>query len=187
MPSVVQIANLALAEIGETAISAMTEANPRARNCNQFYEMARDTVIRELKPASCTARTVLAPTATAPDFGYAYEFQIPSDCKFLIEVQPKDQPWKLEGRSILSDETELDIIYCLMETDPAQFDDGTVQAIAMRLAWHISKPLTASVTQHDEAWKAYKRALASARADSQAESGSESTDGDFSWLSARTR
>jgi len=67
MSSVVDICNLALSHIGDTAnISSLTETSVQAQLCSRFYDMARKSTL-ELNPWSfATTRQKLAPLASNP-------------------------------------------------------------------------------------------------------------------------
>ena len=78
MPSVVDIANQALNIIGANTISALDENSKPAVVINQRYDSIRDSVFRE-HPWNCLmARSTLARDTAAPDFGYTYQYTLPT-------------------------------------------------------------------------------------------------------------
>lgn len=183
--SKIDICNLALDHLGVGSIQVLTENNPRAEACDRHYATARDTVLRALKPPCCQERQAdLAQLTADPAFGYTYAFQLPSDCIFVLETQDPDIYYSIEGRKLLSDDAEIHIRYIARSDDPTQYDEGTVQAIAALLAWHIAETLTGSVARKREMRAIYRDALAEARGDAHQESGPEDREEHFSWLEA---
>ena len=84
MNSVVEIANAALLRIGAGLILDLDEDAKAARLCRQLYGPVRDAVLRA-HPWNCAlCRCDLARLATAPVFGFAHQYQLPSDCLRVI-------------------------------------------------------------------------------------------------------
>ena len=69
MSSVVQICNIALSNIGEQRITALTDNNERARLCNLRYDDVRDAVLRSYPFKVAVQRVELALSADAPAWG----------------------------------------------------------------------------------------------------------------------
>ncbi len=62
----------------------------------------------------------LTKLATAPDFGYDAQYQLPADCLRVVEVYDTKLPWVVEGRVLLSSEsTPVYIRYVKREEDTA--------------------------------------------------------------------
>lgn len=92
MASEVDICNLALAHLGDTATVASInppEGSAQAEHCSRFYPIARDTLLemhnwgfasRRIQPAQLTS--------TWPEWQYAY--QVPSDIINMVSVLPPD-------------------------------------------------------------------------------------------------
>jgi len=85
-----QIANLALAHLGEREISDIAGTAVNETRCALFYPQARDSLLREhdwnfaTKRATLTATTVDVTDVTQ----WAYGYQKPSDCVKIIAVYP---------------------------------------------------------------------------------------------------
>lgn len=92
MASEVDICNLALAHLGDTATVASInppEGSAQAEHCSRFYPIARDTLLemhnwnfasRRIEPAQLES--------TWPEYKYAY--QVPSDIINMVSVLPPD-------------------------------------------------------------------------------------------------
>ena len=79
MPSVVDICNNALIDLGASAISSLTEDSKAARLCNQRFDSIRDTVFR-FHPWNCLVkRASLAADTDTPAFEYSYQYTLPTD------------------------------------------------------------------------------------------------------------
>ena len=184
MGGIVDICNRALTKIGEDRIIAITDNSKQAKACNHAYEFVRDSVLR-MHPWNCTVtRVQLAPLVTTPAFTYTYEYQIPSDCLKVLEVDTT-YPWVVEGRKILTDEgTVLKVRYQKRETDPNQYDALLFEAIASKLAYELAEPLTQSNSKKDAALKDLTLVMESARFHD-AQEGSPSTFKEDDWVNVR--
>ena len=79
MPSVVDICNEALDLLGAATITALTQNSKEARLCNRNYELVRDSVLRAHPWNTAVTRKNLPQDATAPDFGFTYQYTLPTD------------------------------------------------------------------------------------------------------------
>ena len=162
MPSTVDIANYALNNLGASNISSLTENSKVARIVNQRYEAVRDAVFRA-HPWNCLIRRVqLAQDATAPAFGYANQYTLPTDpyCLRVLEFSngtlsyPQDNitnnsggpVFVIEGRKLLTDEAVARIKYIGRVTDPQQYDASLVEALAAKLSAEICYAITGSTS-----------------------------------------
>lgn len=92
MASVVDICNLALGHLGDTA--SVTSIDPpegsaQAEHCARFYPIARDTLLEMHNWNFASRRIVPAQlTSTWPEWKYAY--QVPSDVINIVSILPPD-------------------------------------------------------------------------------------------------
>lgn len=185
MASVVDICNRALSRIGASRITSITDAVKPAKACNSAYNIVRDEVIRA-HPWNCTVtRASLAPLSTDPAYEYSYQYQLPSDCLRLLEVDNNGYDFVVEGRKILTDYgTALNIKYQKQETDPQQYDSLLVSVISARLAWEICEELTQSRTKTADKRDEYQQILMAAKmVDAQEQSPSTFEEDD--WINVR--
>ena len=146
MTSAVDIANSALNNIGASTINSLTEDSVAARIVNQRYVFVRDAVFRS-HPWNCLVRRAsLAQNSTAPTWGYTYAFNLPTDpyCLRVLRLEKLDLDYKVEGRTIVSDEQTMKIKFIARVTDPNEYDTLLVESIAARLAADICYGITNS-------------------------------------------
>lgn len=188
MPSVVDIANMALSRIGNSQrIDALTEASAQAEQCSLFYEPARDMVLRDYPWAFATGFVSLAQVATNPDQQYAYAYSMPTDCLFARRIVNDVFPvgyWPFpdcierpriprigfqvingsSGRLIVTSISPASLEYTIKVESPELFDPLFVSALAWKLAAQIAPALAkdAGISQNCEAM--YRSEIASAAA-----------------------
>lgn len=95
MASEVDIANLALARLGDDAtVSELDppEGSTQAENCATFYPIARDSLLEMHNWKFATTRIALASVDLPSNPGWLYAYQEPSDCIQLLAVLPPDAP-----------------------------------------------------------------------------------------------
>lgn len=172
MASDVQIANRALSKLGDKTIVSLTEDSNSARAVNECYVIVRQNEIRRHPWHFAKKRALLAASATAPTFDFSYAYPLPADCLRVLMPHPESDSvqydgkvdWKIEGRSILSDQAgPLKITYLADVTDPEQFDAAFVDTFAARLAAEVSMRLTGSAEKRKLALEEYRMSLLEAR------------------------
>lgn len=188
MPSKVDIGNRALSKLGENlTITSFSDGTPPANAISANFDMVRDDVLRD-HPWNCLmTRAQLAPETETPAWGFDYQYQLPSDCLRVVEVEAlTSQPkWRVEGRKILTDDGPvLNIVYLKREEDPNEYDSQLVEALATRLALELCETFTQSNTKKDYLYMAYNDVLRQARR-SDAQEGTPTVMLEDSWLSAR--
>lgn len=136
----------------------MDDATRESDACKNSYDRSRRAVLRS-HPWNCAVtRVILAPLSTVPAFGFSHQFQLPSDCLRLIDLdEGEDQDFKIEGKTILSDETSLDVRYIRDVTISSDMDVLLAEAIACYIAWDISYAVTQSNDVRDEMWTAFQK------------------------------
>lgn len=157
MPSVVDICNHAMDLLGAATITSLTENSKEARLCNRNFDKLRDDVFRSHPWNTAITRATLAKDSTAPAFGFANQFTLPTDpyCLRVLslwntsvnnEVAAYDSNvmYKIEGRKILSNEGSCSITYIARITDTEQYDSLLSSAIAHRLASETAYAITGS-------------------------------------------
>lgn len=160
------VCNSALVKVGAERISDISEENKRAKVLSAIYETTRDYVLRAHPWHFATKRVILAPTATTPDFGYQYEYDIPSDCLKVRDCQVycrEDIDFKVEGGKIRTDWSEINVLYTFRQDDESEWDSCFAEAMAWSLATQIAYNLTQSVTLSQQCESKYKSMLAEAR------------------------
>ena len=165
MASAVDICNSALNNIGASNIISLTENSRAARVCNQRYEFVRDAVFRA-HPWNCLiTRASLAADEATPSFEFDYFHTLPTDpyCLRVMRPEDPDTVFRVEGRKIASSTTPFPLIYVARVTDPNEYDQLLIEAIAARLAADVSYALVNSAVLTSNLFGLYERKLGEAR------------------------
>lgn len=145
-----EICNLALGRLGAGRIMALSEESQAARNCALFYEQTRDEVLRDHPWNFAAARETLVALVDSPIFGWEYAYQLPTDFIRLLflneyEAESIKTKWAIEGRRLLTDETEAQIRYTRKVTNASDFDALFIETLSLKLAAKLAMPLTKSI------------------------------------------
>tara|TARA_R100001082_G_scaffold106113_1_gene78721 strand:- start:2379 stop:2975 length:597 start_codon:yes stop_codon:yes gene_type:complete len=176
MASVVDLCNRALDLLGAANITSLTENSKEARLCNGNFDDVRDAVLRSHPWNVAVTRKNLAQDTTAPDFGFTYQFTLPSD-PFCLRVlsfwnsnvnneqaaYDSNVMFKIEGRKILSNEGTCNIIYIGRLEDTEQYDSLLNKAISARLASEIAYGITGSNSVSQAMFGVYESRLKEAK------------------------
>ena len=181
--SVVQIVNNALVKIGANAILTLTEDTEAARAANLVYDQIRDACIRDHVWNFAVNRVELAQNSTAPAFGFSYQYNLPSDCLRVLQMDDMSTLYKIEGGKLLTDDGTAKILYLARVEDVNLFDAMFIEAYSLRLAADIAYDITASQTVAGNAETKYAAKLQQARLIDAQESLSAS---EQTWLDARS-
>ena len=163
MASVVDICNTALNQLGASTILTLTEDSKNARLCNARYTQIRDAVFRS-HPFNCLQKRVeLSSSTTTPAWGYSFQYDLPGDCLRLLRILDYDSDHKVEGRSILSNNSSMKILYISRITDPNQYDELLRETISAALAADIAYAITSNNTTQQNMIALYQDKLRDAR------------------------
>lgn len=153
MASDIDIANLALARLGDTAnVSSLNppDGSAQAEHCARFYPFARNTLLELHDWGFATRRAVLALTGeNVGDWAFAYA--LPSDALRVIDILPPSagddsaQDYAIEAsadsRLILTDQEGAVVRYVGLVTDTTRFSPLFVEALSWLLASNLAGPL----------------------------------------------
>lgn len=177
MASSVEIANSALTKLGEKRIMSLEDNVKGAREINAIFELRRDKLLRTFNWSFAMKREQLNALADAPSWGYALQYQFPSDCLRMVQINdvwvipsasdfvggPDAEPYQIEGRRILTDWTApLKVRYIRRVTNPGEFDAAFVEAFAYDLAHEICESITQSSTKKESMALGRKNEIADA-------------------------
>lgn len=184
--SQVERSNAALSAIGARRITALTEDSKEARICNARFDAVRDALLRAHPWNFAMARASQPALSATPAWGWARQFQLPTDCLRMWAAQNlKDEEWTVEGRVVLTDAgAPLNIRYIRRADNPADWDAGFAEAFSARLAAEISADIVDETTTTERMWTLYRDKLAEARR-ADAQEGSAEEHPESAWLEAR--
>lgn len=172
-----QIANMALISLGCKTITAFDDGSTEAQAVSTCYDIIRNGLLRCHNWSFATRRATLS-RATAPAFGYAYAYDLPPYCVKVIEATFPDNstaswnfdigmmgaavPFRIEERTILTDESAVNIQYVAGDVTPDGYDVLFTPVLVARLAAELAYPLTQSTTKEDMCWKKFMQLLSQA-------------------------
>jgi|TARA_B100000282_G_C31689327_1_gene470708 hypothetical protein len=163
MASIVDINNAALNQLGASTILSLTEDSKNARICNARYTQIRDAVFRS-HPWNCLQKRLeLSSSTTTPAWGYSFQYDLPGDCLRLLRILDYDSDHKVEGRSILSNNSSMKILYVSRVTDPNQYDELLRETLAAAIAADIAYAITSNNTTQQNMINLYQNKLRDAR------------------------
>ncbi len=131
------IANMALFRLNTNPlVNYETQTGLAASLCREFMQRAVNDVLVRHHWSCAKARQRLAHLAEAPEGqDWQYQFQLPANprCLKIRKTEP-DSPWERIGNMLLSNESELVLIFTKEITDATELDDELDTPISLRLA-----------------------------------------------------
>jgi hypothetical protein len=180
MNTKLEMCNAALVLAGEKPLLTLAgnESDPRILTINAFWDFTVEEVLRDHSWNCGYTRKKIAQDPTIPDFGYAYRYKLPNDCLRVIKINNDlSAVWKIEGRYLLTDETDCQIEYIRRIENEAEFDAMLKEAIYTKLAYKIAKKITgANESVAINLYKMYQNVIAEARVTDFKESSLEAID-----------
>ena len=163
MASVIQICNSALNQLGASSITALTENSKNARLCNERYETIRDAVFRS-HPWNCLIKRVqLAKDTDTPAWGFSFQYTLPADCLRVLQIKDYNLDYKIEGRKLLINESEVYLIYSAQITDVNELDVLLRETISAGLASDVAYNITSNLQVSKLMAEKYQAKLSEAR------------------------
>ena len=159
----VSICNSALLKLGANRINTLNDDTKAARLCQEQYPKLRDAALIA-HPWNFAIKRVfpLSKLVTTPAFGYDNEFQLPVDClrvlaldtdeftggssQYHSSVGPHHHGYKIEGRKLLTDLTEVGILYIFQEINTGNYSPSFAEYLAWKMAEDLSYSLVQSNT-----------------------------------------
>ncbi len=157
------VCNLALGRLGEKRIMDMDEATTAGRACHLHFDTVRDTVLRSHRWNFAQKRAVLSKLVAAPAFGWASQFTLPADCLRVLEVNNSEfeflqgNRWEVEGRVLLSQDDEAELVYTARVIDSSLWDSLFVEALATYLAMRLSETIRGDTSRTQELMEEFAR------------------------------
>jgi len=149
MASKTEICNRALEWLGKDPVTSIDSDQEPAKALRRVYDETRRSLL-ECHPWSFAVKRAAIPaSATAPTWGYANGFPLPSDFlrlltvengpQFALEADPSGTQWIVTDAS-----APLNIKYIYDVTDTGRYPATFVDAFAARLAFDICEDVTGS-------------------------------------------
>jgi len=151
----IDVVNLALIELGDRTINALSEDNKRAKTMNAIYVGTRDEVLRLCPWTFARTRLSISADASNPLWGYGNRYALPADFLYMISVENLED-YTIEDGYIHANstsgvaDTSLNVKYIKRVTDMSKADSLFVQALAAKLAFKACDRITQSNTKKDQ-------------------------------------
>lgn len=194
----VQICNLALAALGGSAqIGSLSDPTAEARKCSLLFDTTFRAFLRDIEWQDASARKELTAQATAPLFGFSYQYLYPTDAVKINRVVPTSDElndgwaWQL-GRNesnqlvILTDAGSPIYVEYTKKILAEQLDDLQVRAFKYLLASELALAIRNDQRKADAMLSYYKLALADAMGENDTERSPSTLSGNY-WNTARQR
>ena len=161
MNSKVQIVNQALVVLGEAPLDIFPNGSKYSTIAATLWDSSLDAVLRSHPWNFAVKREILPELADPPKYDYSAAFNLPTDCLRILDVETDD--YRVEGRTILADESSLSIRYIARIVDVTVYDSLFIEALSTYLAWRMAYSITKSEAVRDANWNAYKEIMGLAR------------------------
>lgn len=202
----VEIANSALTKVGADRIIDLDDDNKLAKVCKERLPKLRKALLRAHPWNFAIKRIELAASVNTPVFEWDYEYPLPSDCLRVLKtnhmlpfastgdfetgrsplgVFGTSSEWKVEGRSILSNDSTMKIMYISDEDDVTKWDDLFAEVLALYLASDIAYFISGSVSLAERIRLEFREELAQARSFDGQEGLSDNQIVASDWISSR--
>lgn len=167
MPTRTDIANQALSRLGEPRISDFGDNTPNAITIRLHYETVRDSLLRAHPWNFATSRATLTQLSATPEFGWAYQYQLPSDWVRLstlngMEAKEAEALYTVEKGVLLTDVSTAKVTYVGEVEDPNQFDALFTEVLILKLAAAIALDVTHSQSKRDDMLQAAREMMGEA-------------------------
>lgn len=174
MAGLLEIYNTALYRVKETPLVSVTDTTRAAVAVARSYDIQRPALLRRYRWQFALTRTMLAPLASDPPFGWKYWFQLPADFLTAVSVSPHAETskwtltadpgsYRIEGNRVLADTDTIYLLYVRDEDDPSKFDPLFVDTLAWAVAADLALALAADRELHTACMQNMERTLLAAR------------------------
>jgi len=178
------ICNSALFKLGANRILSLNDDTVEGRACKEQYPKIKRAFLRSHPWNFATKRMVFGQSPSSPVYEFDYQYLWPNDCLRVLGMEgEKTFPWKVEGRTIVTNNPEGYTKY-ISDVHEGLFDDTALEALATALAFDLCIPLTQSGTLKESLNRDYKEKLRDARVFDAQESVGDRVYAD-SWLNSR--
>lgn len=175
-----EICNLALTRIGQGTITSLDEAFAPARACKTVYDPAREKALRHHPWNFASKTALLAQVGTTPE-AWTYAYQLPVDLLRAVKIIPganslsgvasgvtldrtQDILFEIQGDLLLTNESEVVLLYVWDITDTNKFDAAFVSALAFLIASEVAMSITQKPALQQGMYQSFLAEIPPARA-----------------------
>jgi len=163
MTVAVDICNSALIKLGAERINALTDDTKIARLCQEQYPKIVNRVLRSHLWTFAIKRVVLATVDPSFDFLETNAFALPLDCLRVASINSPETIYKIEGRTLLTSLSSVNLSYISSSTPEAYYDGNFTEALACSLASDLCYAITQSSTMKQQLLAECENWIAQAR------------------------
>lgn len=149
-----EICNLAISHIGSgEEIANIDEGSEEARACKRFFEILRDSTLRNLAWPFATRMRALNLIEANPNSEWAYSYKYPVDALYLRRIlsgQRTDDRDSMVAFKIINDDAgpilftdkeNAEVEFTLKAEDPSKYPSDFVMCFSLRLGFYIAPRL----------------------------------------------
>ncbi|MBE3039220.1 MAG: hypothetical protein IMZ62_10465 [Chloroflexi bacterium] len=123
--------------------------------------------------------------ANPPPYPWDYQYDLPSDCLRVLDIEPYNVPCEIEGTRLRSDDSLIFVDYIRQVTDPTEFDANFVEVLVVALACKLSMSLMQDKTMFKQLQEEKVLLLAQARRTNMVETSRIRKNADVTWNESR--
>ena len=185
MASSTEICNSALIKLGVEPITSLSEDSKPANLCNRQYARLRDKRLVSHYWNFAMKRVEIAALSASPEFGFDYQYQLPSDCLRVLHLNNKNYRFKVEqGKYLHTNLATAKILYITQETDVSKYSPMFNELLSYDIAIDLCWSLTGKRTHRQDLIAERNQLLADARSIDAQEGFMDSLIAD-TWLDSR--
>ena len=139
----VEIANMALGEIGSNTISSLEEPTPESKWANVYIQPTIDYVLQMFEWPFAIERQKMSQLSESehPDYQYAYTLPKSPPCLRFIRFAEGEYEFVLEGETVFTDISPATAVYIKKITDVSKFDSLIASTVSIFLASRLAASL----------------------------------------------
>lgn len=160
------ISNMALAAFGAKTLDDFdTDTSNEAIKSRLFYSQTREALLRSYDWPFAVTRISLAEHTDSPAFEWDNKFKLPDDYSRLTndytvtDANVVPDRWTIEGRFVLTNETEVDLVYVRDVTDIAEFDALFIEMLVLTMGIKLIFPIAGTSALTAGMRKEFKKEL----------------------------
>lgn len=139
------IVNDALARLGISQITSLTDGSKQAQFASRMYDQTRDEVLALRDWTFAVKRATLSQAASG-NSEWLYAYTLPADFLRLVQINNDEigtikHKFALEGNKIFTDSATLAVVYIAQITDVSLYSPLFVECLSIKLAAKLAGPL----------------------------------------------
>lgn len=162
----IQVWNMALDILKEQPLASTADTDAPALWLSRNYDQQRDFLMENMLWKFALTRAQIAAEATAPSWGWTYQYILPTDCMRIIPPtyngiwMGTPLPYETEnGLLLMNQPGPLKLRYIQRITNEGLFTNGFVEVLSLRLARKLAHWMTGKASMMETINNQLKEAL----------------------------